>query len=102
MEILLRSGYSLIKLLERKFYRYKFYFLHIQEKDPIFFDRLHESLQILSEFFFADGRGIMGPKLYTPNFNRLDIEFSLNGVSKPISDANILYNTVGAISTLVQ
>ncbi len=56
-----------------------------QEKDPIFFDRLHESLQILSEFFFADGRGIMGPKLYTPNFNRLDIEFSLNGVREGVN-----------------
>jgi len=52
-----------------------------QEKEPIFFDRLHEALQILAEFFFADGRGIMGPKLYTPNFNKLDMQFSLNGVS---------------------
>ena len=28
----------------------------------------------------------MGPKLYTPSFNRLDIEFSLNGVRERADD----------------
>ena len=40
---------------------------------PLFFDRLHEALQVLSEFFYADGKGIQGKKLYTENFNKLDI-----------------------------
>ena len=45
----------------------------------LFFDRLHEALQILAEFFFAGG--LMGAKLYTENFNKLDVEFALQGVS---------------------
>ncbi|TRY68734.1 hypothetical protein TCAL_10740 [Tigriopus californicus] len=49
------------------------------EKMPMFFDRLHEALQILSEFFYADGAGLSEGKLYTDNFNELDIQFSLNG-----------------------
>lgn len=48
---------------------------------PMFFDRLHEALQILSEFFYADGAGLSEGKLYTDNFNELNIQFSLNGVS---------------------
>ena len=47
----------------------------------MFFDRLHEALQMLAEFFYADGRGLSDEaKLYTENFNKLDVEFNLNGV----------------------
>lgn len=51
---------------------------------PLFFDRLHEALQMLAEFFYADGRGLNDEaKLYTENFNKLDVEFNLNGVGFP-------------------
>lgn len=53
-----------------------------QEKQPIFFDRLHEALLLLKEFFNADGKGIDGAKLYTDSFKRLDIQLSLNGVDQ--------------------
>ncbi len=56
-----------------------------QEKTPVFFDRLHEALQLTSEFFYADGRGLAGTKLYCDTFSRLSTEFFLNGVSTLLS-----------------
>ncbi len=47
--------------------------------NTLFFDRLHEALQVLAEFFFADGRGLVGAKLYTETFNKLDVDFALAG-----------------------
>jgi len=45
-----------------------------------FFHRLHEALQLLAEFFMADGRGLLGPKLYTEQYHEIEIFFSLNKV----------------------
>lgn len=71
------------------------HFVSSQEKSPLFFDRLHEGLQILSEFFYADGCGLTDGKLHTDNFNKLDIEFSLNGVSTSWTILSLLVHGVG-------
>jgi len=51
-----------------------------KDRMATFFHRLHEALQLLAEFFMADGRGLLGPKLYTEQYHEIEIFFSLNKV----------------------
>ena len=53
----------------------------MQERMPHFFDRLHEAMEILVEFFTLDGSGLTGRKLYTEQYHEVEIFFSLNKVS---------------------
>ena len=48
---------------------------------PHFFDRLHEAMEILVEFFALDGSGLAGRKLYTEQYHEVEMFFNLNKVS---------------------
>ena len=47
---------------------------------PHFFDRLHEAMEILVEFFGMDGSGLAGRKLYTDQYHEVEMFFNLNKV----------------------
>ena len=48
---------------------------------PLFYDRLHEALQILSEYFLCEGRGLSSDKLYCDNFREMDLVLGLARLS---------------------
>ena len=48
---------------------------------PLFYDRLHEALQILSEYFLSDGRGLDPERLYNDCYRDLDVIFGLAKLS---------------------
>lgn len=51
------------------------------EKMPLFYDRLHEALQILSDYFLSDGRGLEPERLYNDCYRDLDVIFGLAKMS---------------------
>ena len=51
-----------------------------KERMPHFFDRLHEAMEILVEFFTLDGSGLTGRKLYTEQYHEVEMFFNLNKV----------------------
>ena len=53
----------------------------LQEKMPLFYDRLHEALHILSEYFLCDGHGLDPDRLYNDCYRELDIIFGLAKMS---------------------
>ena len=53
----------------------------LQEKMPLFYDRLHEALQILSDYFLSDGRGLEPERLYNDCYRDLDVIFGLAKMS---------------------
>ena len=48
---------------------------------PLFYDRLHEALQILSDYFLSDGRGLEPDRLYNDCYRELDVIFGLAKMS---------------------
>jgi hypothetical protein len=52
---------------------------------PHFFDRLHEAMEILVEFFTLDGSGLTGRKLYTDQYHEVEMFFNLNKVTDDVS-----------------
>lgn len=48
---------------------------------PMFYDRLHEAVEILHEFFHNDGHGLTGDWLDTTTYQNLKLNFCLNKMS---------------------
>ena len=58
----------------------KIMFIYFQDKTLLFYNRFHEAVLILLEFFRNDGQGLSGELLITPNYTNLELMFSLHKV----------------------
>ena len=56
-------------------------FPYFQEKTLLFYNRFHEAVLILLEFFRNDGQGLSGELLITPTYTNMELMFSLHKVS---------------------
>ena len=48
----------------------------------MFYNRFHEAVQILLEFFRNDGHGLSGELLITSSYTNLELMFSLHKVKR--------------------
>lgn len=48
---------------------------------PLFYDRLQEALQILSDYFMCDGRGLDGERLFCQTYRDMDLLLGLARLS---------------------
>ena len=48
---------------------------------PLFYDRLQEALQILSDFFMNEGRGLEGERLFSQTYRDMDLLLGLARLS---------------------
>ena len=58
-------------------------FIHFQDKTLLFYNRFHEAVLILLEFFRQDGQGLSGELLITSTYTITELMFSLHKVSYP-------------------
>ena len=54
--------------------------IYFQEKTLVFYNRFHEAVLILLEFFRNDGQGLSGELLITPTYTNMELMFSLHKV----------------------